>query len=356
MIQRFLPLALLLGLPSQWLLWNVGSITIPHPYLMAALLTSGIVGGAGCIVIGLSQAPRQGHGKRCLVLFLGLVLLGSAAGFVYAVLSNEAGDVTVMHQLPPVAGPVNTLRIVTLNVLHGFPDFKDQEKRFRSTLREFRGLKADILVLQEAWSTRNHGSMAERLAKELGMNYAYARANGSLALLGFEEGSAILSRYPLVKARRELLKPKEPFWENRIALLADIDLGGEIVTAVGVHLSTSIPDTQVKSLLSILPKKNILFVAGDFNAAPDSDAIMDMGRFGHTRVDPKQSRVCYFSDTVNQLPKERIDHIFLTPESQRDWVVENSMYILTSLDVQPCDWRPQISDHDAIVVELRRRR
>ena len=47
-----------------------------------------------------------------------------------------------------------------------------------------------------AWTTPRHGSMAERLGKALHMNYVYARANGSRRLIGFEEGSAILSRFP----------------------------------------------------------------------------------------------------------------------------------------------------------------
>jgi endonuclease/exonuclease/phosphatase family metal-dependent hydrolase len=336
------------------LLWTLGSISTPHPYVMGALLLCGVLGGGLGIAIGLSRSVEGGLRKRGFTVLFGLIMWGSAGGFAYVVLANEDGDVEIVEQLPNVTRRFTKLRIVTFNVLHGFPDFEQQELRFRCSELEIQKIDADIIILQEAWSTTEHGSMAERLAKSLGMNHAYARANGSRNLIGFEEGAAILTRHPLIKAQRVVLQPHEPFWENRIALIAAIDLGGEIFTVAGVHLSTSIPDRQAKHLLEVLPTRDLLLVAGDFNAEPMSDAMTQVDRAGFLRLDPAEAKG-YLTDKESlPLPKEQIDHIFLSPESKKTWFAEKSICVLTSRQWH-CDLRQPISDHNAIVVDLRRR-
>ncbi len=175
------------------------------------------------------------------------------------------------------------LRVIDFNVLHGYPDFPDQEGRFQDTMAAFQALQPDLLILQEAWTTPRHGSMAKHLGKALHMNYVYARANGSRRLIGFEEGSAILSRFPILEAERFVLPPRQPFWENRIAVVAWIKVAGEELTIAGTHLtyhSDASTTDQVASLLKHLPKDNLLFVAGDFNAQSDSPAVESMTRAG----------------------------------------------------------------------------
>jgi endonuclease/exonuclease/phosphatase family metal-dependent hydrolase len=352
---RFLPLAFLLVVLSQWLVWTVGLIGTPHPYVFVGLMGSSLLGGVGLVFIGLLPAPEIGFGKRAFCVASGILAWCGAGVFTYAILSNHGGDIAVANQHPLRAESATRIRVLNLNVLHGFPEFETHEARFQRTVDEFQGIQADIIVLQEAWSTTEHGSMVERLAKALGMNYVFARANGSRRLIGFEEGSAILSRYPIVSARRVVLAPREPFWENRIALLADVNLGGEVVTIAGVHLSTSIPDDQAENLLTVLPAKGLMLVAGDFNAEPDSGAVAHMEGAGFKRLTPTEARVCFPSTLMGGMPAERIDHVFLSPESQKRWSTEKSVYVLTSIDLQPCDWRLPISDHNAIVVDLVRR-
>jgi endonuclease/exonuclease/phosphatase family metal-dependent hydrolase len=353
-MNRFLPLAFLLVVPTQWLVWTLASITTPHPYVIGTLLVLSVLGGGLGFVVGLSRSTEGGFRKRAFCCLFGLLACGGVGGFVHLVLANDDGEIEVVARLPNTTLRFEKLRIVTFNVLHGFPDFDEQEMRFQMTAHEIQQIDADIIILQEAWSTTEHGCLAERLAKDLNMNFAYARANGSRTLIGFEEGAAILTRHPLVKARRVLLRPREPFWENRIALIAAIDLGGETLTVAGVHLSTSIPDAQVEHLLEVLPPAELLLVAGDFNADPLSNAIGRLDRAGYTRLAPSEARESLIHAEPTAVPKDPIDHVFLTPTSTQKWVVEKSICLLTTRR-----WhrglRQAISDHDAVIVDLRRR-
>jgi endonuclease/exonuclease/phosphatase family metal-dependent hydrolase len=258
------------------------------------------------------------------------------------VLSNEDGPIEVEGPKPHVSERYvpQRIRILTLNALHGYPDFDRQNERFKETVAEFKRLDADILVLQETWFVSQHGSMAERLAEELRFNYVYARANGSFRHIGFEEGSAILSRFPIVEAKRVLLKPRDPWWENRIALVAKISAPrlGEF-NVVGVHLSNSeSADDQAAYLQHVLKDQSIHLIAGDFNALPDSRAVKAVVDLGFVEAKPK-----------NASAEPWIDHVFFAPPWHH--FVKDVSWVITT---QPMPGvRDAISDHDGILVELR---
>lgn len=356
-VERFVPSIFLLTVPTQFLLWTLGSIATPHPAVFSFLLVCGLLGGCLSLLIGATRFANLGRPSRVGMVGFGVATSFSIAWFVFSVLHNSSSEVDVVTLRSVEAKAVTELRVLNLNVLHGFPEFHDQETRFQHTVHEFKDIDADIIVLQEAWSTSRYGPMVERLAAQLQMNHTYARANGSRNLLGFEEGSAVLSKLPLRNARRIVLEPRQPFWENRIVLLVDVNLGGEIVTIAGVHLSTSIPEEQVRSLLSELPAKNLLFVAGDFNAEPMTRAINAMEKAGNIRAAPKENRLYYFPHPTMDLlakPDTFVDHVFLSEKSNKEWEIGRSIRIATSKRIRPCIREP-ISDHDAIVVELRRR-
>jgi endonuclease/exonuclease/phosphatase family metal-dependent hydrolase len=352
-MRRFVPTIFLLTVPTQILLWTLGSFANPHPYWFAVLLACGLSGAILGIVIASFGGTDVAQWLRILSGAVGVCVIALIAAFVWLVLTNDDAELPVVNRTAKAAGA--RLRILDLNVLHGFPEFDDQEKRFQLTIHEFRRIDADVIVLQEAWSTTQHGFMAERLARKLGMNFTYARANGSRSLLGFEEGSAILSRFPISNARRVLLSPHQPSWENRIAVLADIDLDGEVVTIAGVHLSTSVPDAQAEHLLTILPMSKLLFVAGDFNATAASAGGLAMQNAGFQRLASTETHLFFLTRAESRQLDEPIDHIFLAPKGQHNWRVERAVRVLTSAEIGPCEIHQPISDHDAIVVELSRR-
>ena len=110
------------------------------------------------------------------------------------------------------------LRIMSLNVLHGFPRFAHLEQRLDRVAGAIQETDADIVCLQEVpW---HWGSLAGRLADQTGLNYLYLRANGNRWTLLFEEGEAILSRYPLDDAAFIELEPRAGPFEHRVVLRA----------------------------------------------------------------------------------------------------------------------------------------
>jgi len=83
-------------------------------------------------------------------------------------------------------------------MLHGFPGFELLDERLQTIADEINLIEPDIVLLQEVPWTLRRGNAAKHLAEQTEMNYAYLRANGNRWAIGFEEGEAILSLFPLL--------------------------------------------------------------------------------------------------------------------------------------------------------------
>lgn len=94
------------------------------------------------------------------------------------------------------------LRVMSLNMLHGFPRFDRLRERLDLIAEETLHQDADIVCLQEVPWAPHIGGAAQDLAERTGLNHVYFRANGNRWTILFEEGEAILSRYPLRDVRR----------------------------------------------------------------------------------------------------------------------------------------------------------
>ncbi len=329
------------GPPSRWpllfaalsaiamaALWVVGAFTIPSPVLLGVLLGLTVLTGL------LSLC-----GRRNMTTLLGLGAIVAVVAFALLVLANGDGPLTPVNEGTAAVGLPQRLRLVDFNVLHGYPEFHNHEARFEDTTAALRALDPDILVLQEAWSTTEHGSMAERLAGSLGLHHVYARANGSRRLIGFEEGSAILSRFPIREANRLLLSPRRPPWENRIALVATLDLGSQSMTVVGVHLaagSEEVAEGQASSLLARIPSGGFVLVAGDLNAGSESPTVRRFLDAGFVDLMPGG-----------------IDHVLPRDLASTGWRVERVAWTLRPDDVvELIGKETELSDHLAIVLDL----
>src|SRR5690606_24696410 len=199
-----------------------------------------------------------------------------------------------------------------------------------------RTLDADVLVLQEAWHTRDHGGFSKRLAEECGMLFVYARASGSKRFLGVEEGSAILSRYPILRARRVAFEARRFILERRIALVATIGVpGAEPLTIVGTHFSHgrdgAVAVAQARELLGDIDEAAI--VAGDLNARSDSEAVR-----------------AFTSEGWRDLVPGGIDHILVRDDRLCDWFVTRAARIFEPHDLREILGEPaRISDHPAYI-------
>ncbi|HTU23530.1 MAG TPA: endonuclease/exonuclease/phosphatase family protein [Gemmataceae bacterium] len=220
---------------SASVLWSYARYYPPSPTFLGVLLALTFLGGASLFLWRVVRYRTVPARQAATDVTLGLAAMASAFAFLFTVLSNREESLSVTQAATDTTIHLDRLRIVDFNVLHGIPAFDGQEARFQDTLAAFRVLDPDIIVLQEVWDTSTHGNMARRLGEALHLNYVYARANGSRHLLGFEEGSAILSRLPILDARRLLLAPRTPWWECRIALVVTIDVGGRQLTVCGLH-------------------------------------------------------------------------------------------------------------------------
>jgi endonuclease/exonuclease/phosphatase family metal-dependent hydrolase len=129
--------------------------------------------------------------------------------------------------------PRRPLRFVTLNILHDGPTsgFLNNgtrlEERMDLVIRELHRLDPDVVALQEASHSRRHGDVAQRMADGLGFHKVFAPATERIFsipiidklivdAMGFKEGPAILSRFPITASHVYDLPRCRSHFEPRI--------------------------------------------------------------------------------------------------------------------------------------------
>jgi endonuclease/exonuclease/phosphatase family metal-dependent hydrolase len=200
-----------------------------------------------------------------------------------------AGSGVIAAEPPP---PSLTLRFVTFNLLHGgiLSELTGRddglEERLRLAVAGLRALDADVVGLQEASTGRRRGNVTARLAAALGYRYhvrapAATRPFGSehlrrgvAAVLGFTEGPALLSRFPIARWRAYELPHCGRAFDARVALLAELETPAGRLAAVSAHTSGDSCHTQaVVDLVAARRGPLPVVVMGDFNATDTSPAI-----------------------------------------------------------------------------------
>lgn len=183
-------------------------------------------------------------------------------------MSEITGELAPELVAPPdivLALPVR-LRVTTFNVERG----ADVTGLALAITRTPGIATTDVLLLQEIESYPDEGSSrASRLAAALGMGYAYApeRIQG-----GGTHGTAILSRWPLERVQvmrlpfADLAVSRAP----RIALGADVRVGGFVLRVIDVHLDTrlNVSDRILQLRPAVLDAPAPAIVGGDFNTNP----------------------------------------------------------------------------------------
>lgn len=248
-----------------------------------------------------------------------------------------------------------SVRIVSLNILHDFPRFAYLPQRLDLIAAEIRRLDADIVLLQEAPWTWRVGSSAAYLGRATGLNYGFLRANGSRWALLFEEGEAILSRFPLRDVRFTELRPAEAPFQHRVALSARVDTAIGRLRVVSAHLANQNPavnQEQASALARfVAAQPGPTIIGGDFNAAADSAAIRALqpawvDSFAAVRPDDPGLTCCVDGLTAppDEPLEERIDYLFLSPGPASAWRVRASQRLFTAPQLTPAG-RIWASDH-----------
>lgn len=301
---------------------------------------------------------RIHNNRRRIFLFVALLLLAMLFAIWFVNVSKAGTGVAGCHRDCATAndrreGP---LRVMSLNILHGFPRFAQLSHRLDLVAAEIRARDADIVVLQEMPWTLGIGSASEYLAKRTGMNHLYLRANGNRQTILFEEGEAILSRYPLKDPGNVELEPRAGRFEHRVVLHATaLTPQGDLQVFV-THLTNGDPEinrAQAAALVTFVAKNSTgpAIVAGDFNATEHSATMkaipqqwIDTFRVAH----PDDEGLTCCIDNLTQGPGEalekRIDYLFFIPGSATGASVRDSQLVFDQ-PYRVADGWQWVSDH-----------
>jgi endonuclease/exonuclease/phosphatase family metal-dependent hydrolase len=174
----------------------------------------------------------------------------------------------------PLGGRPAPLTVMTANLWHDWPRYRRQRARLEAfaQLVELEG--ADLLLLQEVARSRDLQADVW-LAERLGMAHVYGQANGHQQHGDFEEGVAILSRYPLSEPSLCYLAPRPFSLVRRLAVGVTVRAPGGDFLAISAHLGhgRSLNTRQLDRLQAWVKKfaaNRPAIVGGDFNTGESS--------------------------------------------------------------------------------------
>jgi len=273
--------------------------------------------------------------------------------------------------------PRTTLRAVTFNLLHGGPssgwrgDGEHLEERLAMVTRELQALAPDVVGLQEASVTRGRGNVAARLAAALGLHWAHASATRRVSGLrwldrlivwgiNFEEGPAVLSRFPIVETDVVDLPRCRRFYDPRVLLRATVQTPRGLLDVFSTH--TGHDACQARRIAEVVAARGghlPALVLGDFNAVDTTEWMITLGR-EHGFVDAfRAGQPDAPGATVWQQPgapastvTRRVDFIFVVPRGAPAPQVRGSRVVLDTPSRRADGSMLWPSDHYGVLAEL----
>ena len=267
---------------------------------------------------------------------------------------------------PAAAG---RLRVLSWNLWWRFGPWEQRQPAILETIRR---LDPDIACLQEVWMA-DGGSSASVIGEALGFDHG---GGHRLVLDEVGFGNAIVSRWPI--AGIEVLElPAPPDAEElRTCVRADIDSPHGPLQVFCTHLNwrfdqSAIRQEQVRAICAFIARSPARsyppILAGDFNAAPDSDEVrMLTGRaavpepklvfhdaWEVARAGTTDAGITWSNDNPHAMldlePSRRIDYVFA------GWPKEGGRGHVLGCDVigqEPVDGMVP-SDHYGVLATLR---
>lgn len=221
------------------------------------------------------------------------------------------------------ANPSDPITVMSANLWHDWPFRRRQIDRLEDFARMAEEIDADIVLLQEVSRTPAFKA-DEWLVERLGMSSLYSRANGSAAI-GFEEGLAVLSRFPLSEPRLTHLRPSMKPFVRRLALGARASTPDGQLWVFSVHLGIQNRQNMaqqdgLRRVISALPSDQPALLGGDFNAHESSRQMLENQRvwvdtFRHLHPDTDGTTHAIRMPWGGGLRQRRLDYIFLHPAS-----------------------------------------
>lgn len=228
------------------------------------------------------------------------------------------------------------LRLVTFNLLHGGPwssftgDDQDLESRLAMTIAELRALQPDLVALQESAVTRRRGDVAARIADALGLAHVHARATervfgprllGRLIVgaLGFVEGPAILSRFPITSTEIFDLPRCQRRFDPRVALRAEVRTPAGPLAVFSTHTTRDDCQTRRVAELALAEDGRVTIVMGDLNTGETAPALAVFRDHGFVDLfraaNPAAPGLTVWQRIDASVPTvgRRVDYVFLRP-------------------------------------------
>jgi endonuclease/exonuclease/phosphatase family metal-dependent hydrolase len=270
-----------------------------------------------------------------------------------------------------------SLTVLSHNVLHGGPwsgfagDGQRLTRRVDLIADGLAALRPDVIALQEAAVSRRLGDVPEGLARRLSYHHVYAPAtryvfgDGVLSrlvvgALGFREGPAILSRFPILESEVYKLPRCQRALDPRVLLRARLDTPWGPIDVFSTHISRD--DCQARRVAALVAdRRNGLpsILMGDFNAIESSPAIRAMTEeagfidaFRRTNPDLAGATVWQRIDAPWAMARRRVDYIFLVPGLQSHGDVAASRVVLDAPRRFPDGTTLWPSDHYGVLAEL----
>ena len=275
----------------------------------------------------------------------------------------------------PAEAEERPLRLVTFNVLHGGPwssftgDDLQLESRLALIIEGLRALDPDVVALQESPITRRRGDVAARIAQALGLAHVHARATervfhlrvlGRLVVgaLGFVEGPAILSRFPIAATEVYDLPRCQRWLDPRVALRADIQTPAGVVAVFSAHTSRDDCQTRRVAELAGEPSGRPAVVMGDFNTgetAPALGAFRDRGfvdLFRAANPDAPGLTVWQRIDAPSPTVFRRVDYVFVKAGDGGEATAVSARLVLNTPVTREDGGALWPSDHYGIFAEV----
>jgi endonuclease/exonuclease/phosphatase family metal-dependent hydrolase len=269
------------------------------------------------------------------------------------------------------------LTAVTFNLLHGGAtsgltgDDQDLELRLAMATEELRRLSPDIVALQESSVSRRRGNVAARLAADLGYEYAHAPATRrvfgiglldrlAVWIMNFEEGPAVLSRFPIRRQATYDLPRCVKFFDPRVALRVEVETPAGMLAVISTHTSRDACQTQrIAELANEARGALPTLVMGDFNHVETSEPIQALVRDGgfvdvFRAANPADTGATVWQrvDAPGATASRRVDFVFLVPGTQSTARVRGSRVVINA-PRQLADGRTLWpSDHYGVLGEL----
>lgn len=246
---------------------------------------------------------------------------------------------------------LNPITILSANLWHDWPRNRRLKERLRCFVELVKHEKVDLLLLQEL--TRTSDFEADKwLSDQLGMAYIYSRSNGNAPEIGFEEGLAVFSRYPIKNHRLAQLSDQNNPFSRRMALGTCIETSGGEILAYSVHLGilgqhNRKQFSRLKAWVEEESGSIPAVIGGDFNAQENTAQIRNAKATWQDSYRSQNPQGNGYSHEIlwpwgKVFKRSRLDYLFLR-RGNHSWRVDEARH----LETDECP----LSDHKPVLVK-----